>query len=121
VLNIDQAKTHLSRLIEEVMEGGTVVVAKAGKPMVQLVPVAAAGTARSAFLPVRPKSPPIAGLPIKKWSSGFTARRRSGRHGLRSKWARLLLESHALLRALTAPERLSAIAAHEVSSAANTV
>lgn len=28
------------------MEGGTVVVAKAGKPMVQLVPVAAAGGAR---------------------------------------------------------------------------
>ena len=45
MLNIDQAKTHLSRLIEEVMEGGTVVVAKAGKPMVQLVPVAAAGGA----------------------------------------------------------------------------
>ena len=46
MLNIDQAKTHLSRLNEEVMEGGTVVVAKAGKPMVQLVPVAAAGGAR---------------------------------------------------------------------------
>jgi len=41
--NIHHAKTHLSRLIEEVMEGETVVVAKAGKPMVQLVPVAAAG------------------------------------------------------------------------------
>lgn len=43
VLNIHQAKTHLSRLIEEAVEGETVVVAKAGKPMVQLVPVAAAG------------------------------------------------------------------------------
>jgi prevent-host-death family protein len=43
VLNVHQAKTHLSRLIEEAMEGETVVVAKAGKPMVQLVPVAAAG------------------------------------------------------------------------------
>lgn len=43
VLNIHQAKTHLSRLIEEVVQGGTVVVAKAGKPMVQLVPVAANG------------------------------------------------------------------------------
>jgi prevent-host-death family protein len=41
VLNIHQAKTHLSRLIEEAVEGETVVVAKAGKPMVQLVPVAA--------------------------------------------------------------------------------
>jgi prevent-host-death family protein len=46
VLNIHQAKTHLSRLIEEAVEGETVVVAKAGKPMVQLVPVAAAGGER---------------------------------------------------------------------------
>lgn len=42
VLNIHQAKTHLSRLIEEAVEGETVVVAKAGKPMVQLVPFASA-------------------------------------------------------------------------------
>jgi len=46
VLNIHQAKTHLSRLIEEAVGGETVVVAKAGKPMVQLVPVVAAGGAR---------------------------------------------------------------------------
>jgi prevent-host-death family protein len=46
VLNIHQAKTHLSRLIEEAVGGETVVVAKAGKPMVQLVPVAAAGGER---------------------------------------------------------------------------
>ncbi len=43
LLNIHQAKTHLSRLIEEALGGETVVVAKAGKPMVQLVPVVAAG------------------------------------------------------------------------------
>ncbi|MBU3665266.1 MAG: type II toxin-antitoxin system prevent-host-death family antitoxin [Chthoniobacterales bacterium] len=43
VLNIHQAKTHLSRLIEEAVKGETVVVAKAGKPMIQLVPVAASG------------------------------------------------------------------------------
>ena len=46
VLNIHQAKTHLSRLIEEAVEGETVVVAKAGKPLVQLVPVAATGGER---------------------------------------------------------------------------
>ncbi|MEY4300262.1 MAG: hypothetical protein RIR25_1498 [Verrucomicrobiota bacterium] len=46
VLNIHQAKTHLSRLIEEAVGGETVVVAKAGKPMVQLVPVAAVGGER---------------------------------------------------------------------------
>ncbi|MEX1115802.1 MAG: type II toxin-antitoxin system prevent-host-death family antitoxin [Akkermansiaceae bacterium] len=46
VINIHQAKTHLSRLIEEAVGGEMVVVAKAGKPMVQLVPVAAVGSAR---------------------------------------------------------------------------
>lgn len=34
---------------------------------------------------------------------------------------RLLLDSHALLWALTAPHKLSAVAAHEISSAVNTV
>ncbi|MFM7376030.1 MAG: type II toxin-antitoxin system Phd/YefM family antitoxin [Chthoniobacterales bacterium] len=46
VLNIHQAKTHLSRLVEEAVGGETVVVAKAGKPMVQLVPVVAASSDR---------------------------------------------------------------------------
>lgn len=40
ILNIHQAKTHLSRLVEEALGGEKVVVAKAGKPLVQLVPVA---------------------------------------------------------------------------------
>lgn len=39
VLNIHQAKTHLSRLVEEAVDGQTIVVAKAGKALVQLVPV----------------------------------------------------------------------------------
>lgn len=38
-VNIQEAKTHLSRLVEEVMRGEEVVIAKAGKPMVRLVPV----------------------------------------------------------------------------------
>jgi prevent-host-death family protein len=38
-VNIQEAKTHLSRLIEEVVQGEEVVIAKAGKPMVRLVPV----------------------------------------------------------------------------------
>jgi prevent-host-death family protein len=39
-VNIHEAKTHLSRLIEEAAAGEEVVIAKAGKPMVKLVPVA---------------------------------------------------------------------------------
>ena len=35
-INIHEAKTHLSRLIETAASGETVVIAKAGKPLVKL-------------------------------------------------------------------------------------
>jgi prevent-host-death family protein len=38
-INIHEAKTHLSRLIETAAGGGTVVIAKAGKPIVKLTAV----------------------------------------------------------------------------------
>lgn len=38
VINIQNAKTHLSRLVEEAAGGEEVVIAKAGKPLVRLVP-----------------------------------------------------------------------------------
>ena len=37
-VNIHQAKTHLSRLLEEAISGEEIVIAKAGKAMVRLVP-----------------------------------------------------------------------------------
>ena len=37
--NIHEAKTHFSRLIQRARLGEDIVVAKAGKPMVRLVPV----------------------------------------------------------------------------------
>jgi prevent-host-death family protein len=40
-VNIHAAKTQLSRLIAEVMAGEDVVIAKAGTPLVRLVPVTA--------------------------------------------------------------------------------
>ena len=40
IVNVHQAKTHLSRLLEGVAAGGEVVIAKAGKPMARLVPLA---------------------------------------------------------------------------------
>lgn len=39
VLNIHEAKTHLSRILEEVAAGKEVIIAKAGKPMARLCPV----------------------------------------------------------------------------------
>ncbi|VEP18501.1 hypothetical protein H1P_80056 [Hyella patelloides LEGE 07179] len=39
ITNIHEAKTHLSRLIESVIAGKEVVMAKAGKPLVKLIPL----------------------------------------------------------------------------------
>jgi prevent-host-death family protein len=39
IVNIHEAKTHLSRLIEKAAEGEAFIIAKAGKPMVKVVPV----------------------------------------------------------------------------------
>ena len=39
VLNIHEAKTHLSRIVEEVAAGKEIIIAKAGKPMARLCPV----------------------------------------------------------------------------------
>ncbi|MEP7184186.1 MAG: type II toxin-antitoxin system Phd/YefM family antitoxin [Betaproteobacteria bacterium] len=41
-VNVHEAKTHLSQLLERVAAGGEIVIAKAGKPVARLVPLAAA-------------------------------------------------------------------------------
>ena len=41
--NMYQAKTHLSKLVEKTLEGEDVVLAKAGKPLVKLVPYKESG------------------------------------------------------------------------------
>lgn len=41
-VNIHDAKTHLSRLVEEAAKGEPFVIAKAGRPMVKVVPLAGA-------------------------------------------------------------------------------
>jgi prevent-host-death family protein len=38
-VNIHEAKTHLSRLIEEAVKGEPFIIAKAGKPLVKVVPL----------------------------------------------------------------------------------
>lgn len=40
-MDVHEAKTHLSRLLEAVEAGEDVVIARAGKPIARLVPVAA--------------------------------------------------------------------------------
>jgi prevent-host-death family protein len=38
VVNIHEAKTHLSRLLERVLKGEEIIIAKAGKPIAVLSP-----------------------------------------------------------------------------------
>ena len=38
-VNLHDAKTHLSRYVEQALDGEDVVIARAGKPLVRLVPV----------------------------------------------------------------------------------
>jgi prevent-host-death family protein len=45
-VNIHEAKTNLSRLVDEVSEGEVVVLAKAGKPVAKIVPLDAERKAR---------------------------------------------------------------------------
>jgi prevent-host-death family protein len=40
-VNIHEAKTHLSRLVEQAADGEPFVIAKAGKPMVKVVAIEA--------------------------------------------------------------------------------
>jgi prevent-host-death family protein len=46
LVNVHQAKTHLSRLIDAAHAGETIVLAKAGKPWARLVPLEASPTQR---------------------------------------------------------------------------
>ena len=47
VVNIHEAKTHLSRLIQEAIEGEEVVIARGNEPIVRLVLVESARPQRS--------------------------------------------------------------------------
>ena len=38
-VNVHEAKTHLSRLLESVAEGEEIIIARAGKPVAKLVPL----------------------------------------------------------------------------------
>ncbi len=40
-VNIHEAKTNLSRLVEEAAKGNSFIIAKAGKPMVKVMPLSA--------------------------------------------------------------------------------
>jgi prevent-host-death family protein len=46
-VNLHEAKTHLSRLVDQAAKGREFVIAKAGKPMVRVVPLEAVPAVRT--------------------------------------------------------------------------
>ena len=47
MINIQAAKTHLSRIVDRAAAGEEIILAKAGKPLVKLVPVSPARKPRT--------------------------------------------------------------------------
>ncbi len=70
VVNVHEAKTHLSRILEDVRAGEEVVLAKDGVPYARLMPIAPVGKRRLGFAPGRVTSAFFEPLPdeeIRRW------------------------------------------------------
>jgi len=57
-VNVHEAKTHLSRLLDEAVAGEDIIVARAGKPIVRLTPVASEARPRGSLADVWPDLEP---------------------------------------------------------------
>jgi prevent-host-death family protein len=69
--NVADAKAHLSQLLEAALKGDEVIVARAGKPLVRLVPVTTPAARVLGFLDL--PSPderfdPLGGSDLASWS-----------------------------------------------------
>jgi prevent-host-death family protein len=53
VVNVHEAKTHLSRLLDRVESGEEIILARAGLPIARLVPLAPTGQRRPGRLIAR--------------------------------------------------------------------
>lgn len=51
MVNVHEAKTHLSRLLDDVHAGEEIILAKAGRPYARLVPFEVATQRELGFLP----------------------------------------------------------------------
>jgi prevent-host-death family protein len=50
-INVHEAKTHLSRLLDDVRAGEEIILAKAGEPYARLVSISGPGPRQFGFLP----------------------------------------------------------------------
>jgi prevent-host-death family protein len=67
VINIHEAKSHLSRIIDEVAAGAEFIIAKAAKPMARLSPIAAKPRRKKGAQCRRCDAPQRGLNPHKKW------------------------------------------------------
>lgn len=51
-VNVQEAKTHLSRLLQRVEDGETILVARGGRPIARLEPISAPGERELGFLDI---------------------------------------------------------------------
>jgi prevent-host-death family protein len=63
-VNIHEAKTHLSRLVEQVAEGAEIVIAKNGVPRAKLVPLGRARPLKFGVLKGKIRYPDDFDLPL---------------------------------------------------------
>ena len=71
IYNVAEAKPHFSRLLEAALAGEDVVVARAGTPLVRLVPVVPPPTRELGFLPMAmpaERFDPLQGDDLAAWS-----------------------------------------------------
>ena len=76
-INIHEAKTHLSRLVEEVAAGGEVVIAKNGVPRARLVPLERARKLRFGVLKGKLRYPDDFDAPLPAGILGLFEGRRA--------------------------------------------
>ena len=72
VVNVQEAKTHLSRLLEEVRAGEVIILAKAGRPYAKLVPIDPVPPRQLGFLKMTIPAEFFAPLPedeLRRWES----------------------------------------------------
>jgi len=69
LINVHEAKTHLSRILDRVHRGEEIVLAKAGKPYVKLVPVRPVKKRRPGLLKGRVTAAFFASLPEEELAS----------------------------------------------------
>lgn len=72
IVNVHEARMHLSRLLEEVRAGEEVVLAKRGHPYAKLIPIGPAAPRRLGFFKLAVPSSFFDPLPegeLKRWES----------------------------------------------------